>query len=314
VRLAPDQPLSRMNLGFAYLNASRVADARRAFEHTLTLQDSTPVRNGLYVVAVLTDDQALADAQSAAVRGRRDEHQHLFVRAQAAGYKGQMTAAGRLLDVLFERVQPAGQGELTAEALLMAAVSLAVTGRTDLARVEIARLRQRDLLTDETADELVAIAAVLGDAALAAAWLPRAIQHARKTLPGEEAEKAERYLRALAALASGRDQEAYDLARTVSAEPGYTEAPFIVGLAALRMSRWDDASTAFEMTLESWDKTGLSPIVGPTHVMAGRAHAGARRVDAARRAYEEAFRVWKDADADLPILVEARREYERLGT
>ena len=31
-------------------------------------------------------------------------------------------------------------------------------------------------------------------------------------------------------------------------------------------------------------------------------------------AYERVFELWRDADADLPLLVEAKKEYERLGT
>jgi hypothetical protein len=32
----------------------------------------------------------------------------------------------------------------------------------------------------------------------------------------------------------------------------------------------------------------------------------------ARKVYEDFFTVWKDADTDLPPLVEAKREYARL--
>lgn len=31
-----------------------------------------------------------------------------------------------------------------------------------------------------------------------------------------------------------------------------------------------------------------------------------------RKAYQDFFALWKDADADLPALIEARKEYERL--
>ena len=32
----------------------------------------------------------------------------------------------------------------------------------------------------------------------------------------------------------------------------------------------------------------------------------------ARQAYQEFFELWKDADADLPVLIEAKKEYEKL--
>jgi len=32
----------------------------------------------------------------------------------------------------------------------------------------------------------------------------------------------------------------------------------------------------------------------------------------ARKSYQDFFALWKDADADLPVLVQARKEYEQL--
>jgi hypothetical protein len=31
----------------------------------------------------------------------------------------------------------------------------------------------------------------------------------------------------------------------------------------------------------------------------------------ARQAYDEFFKLWKEADADLPVLIDAKKEYER---
>jgi hypothetical protein len=45
----------------------------------------------------------------------------------------------------------------------------------------------------------------------------------------------------------------------------------------------------------------------------GSARAAALAGDTAksRTAYEEIFKMWKSADAELPILIEAKREYQR---
>ena len=32
----------------------------------------------------------------------------------------------------------------------------------------------------------------------------------------------------------------------------------------------------------------------------------------ARKSYQNFLALWKDADADLPVLIEAKKEYERL--
>jgi hypothetical protein len=33
---------------------------------------------------------------------------------------------------------------------------------------------------------------------------------------------------------------------------------------------------------------------------------------AARKSYQDFFALWKDADQDLPVLVQAKKEYEQL--
>ena len=46
----------------------------------------------------------------------------------------------------------------------------------------------------------------------------------------------------------------------------------------------------------------------------GLARAAALQGDAttARKAYQDFFAFWKDADNDIPILIEAKKEYEKL--
>jgi eukaryotic-like serine/threonine-protein kinase len=311
VRLAPGQPLGHLNLAFAYASAGRMDDARRSFEQTLKLQDSTSARSGLYTIAILTGDTALAEAQVEAVRGRRDELQHLLLQASAASYQGRMNEAARRLEAAFGRI-PQGQASTVAEAFLGNAIGFAAAGRADLARAEIARIRKHKLLTDRTADELVGLGAVLNDVALTNAYLAAAVQQVRSSLPSN-ADAAERYLRAYAALAARRYQEAYDLARSVAADPAFRDAMFLTGIAALHLKRWDEAIAAFE-AMPQTRETGLSSIVPIARIMLGRAYAGAGRTAQARQSYEEAFRIWNAADRDLPLLVEARAEYQRLGT
>ena len=63
------------------------------------------------------------------------------------------------------------------------------------------------------------------------------------------------------------------------------------------------------------DQPGID-ILSPTHNLAhlglGRALAINGDTAGARKAYQDFFALWKDADRDLPILVEARKEYELL--
>ena len=43
-----------------------------------------------------------------------------------------------------------------------------------------------------------------------------------------------------------------------------------------------------------------------------RATTIAGDITKSRRAYQDVFALWKDADAPIPILIEAKQEYEKL--
>ena len=95
-KVAPDQPLAFTNLGQTYFEAGQYADAKTAYETAILLQDSTGARVGLYQIAILTGDQALADQQASAVQGRRDEVDMVAIRMFAATYRGRMKEAAEL--------------------------------------------------------------------------------------------------------------------------------------------------------------------------------------------------------------------------
>jgi tetratricopeptide (TPR) repeat protein len=314
VKVAPQQPISRANLGSLYLFEGRFAEARQEFDEALKLQESATARSGLFTLATLTGDQALADAQVAAVAGRRAEADVLGTRVMAACYRGQMREADRLGAELFEKLRATNRLAFYGEAFVTFAIFQAVVGRPEAARAGFDLARRHDLIIDGATDEVVALAAVLGDAKLARTYLDRAVEHVRRVAAPENVESNERGMRALAVMAEQRYEEAHKLAGAVTINPDDPRFLVVTGLTALRLKRWDEAAQVFETMISHRNRLGLSPLVGFAHVMLGRAHAGGGRISDARKAYEEAFTIWKAADADLPLLVEARQEFARLGT
>ena len=63
------------------------------------------------------------------------------------------------------------------------------------------------------------------------------------------------------------------------------------------------------------DRPGID-YLSPAHSLAhlGLARAAVLNGDsaAARKSYQDFFALWKDADSDVPVLVQARQEYEEL--
>ena len=67
----------------------------------------------------------------------------------------------------------------------------------------------------------------------------------------------------------------------------------------------------YSITLEALNAT-LSLLWPLAHLSLARATEVQGDSVQARKAYESFFALWKDADVDIPILVAAKKEYERL--
>jgi len=89
---------------------------------------------------------------------------------------------------------------------------------------------------------------------------------------------------------------------------------YLRGQAYLSQQKGAEAAAQFQKILDR--KAYGVLLVSPSYPLAslGLARAAQFQGDPAkaRKAYEDFFAFWKDADADLPILIEARKEYEKL--
>src|SRR5262249_12571926 len=84
---------------------------------------------------------------------------------------------------------------------------------------------------------------------------------------------------------------------------------WMIGQAHLRAKNGALATAEFQKIIEhrGWDP--FSPLWPLAHLGLARAAALEGDVAKSRQAYENFFWLWKEADADLPVLIEAKREY-----
>src|SRR5262249_53786024 len=87
---------------------------------------------------------------------------------------------------------------------------------------------------------------------------------------------------------------------------------YLRGQAYLRLKQGAEAAAEFQKILDhrGWDM--MSPLYPLAHLGLARAAAISLDVAAARKHYDDFFALWKEADADLPTLIEAKAEYEKL--
>ena len=84
------------------------------------------------------------------------------------------------------------------------------------------------------------------------------------------------------------------------------------GQAYLEAGRGREAAVEFQKVLDHRGIVLADPIGAVAHLQLGRALVLLGEKDRARSAYQDFLTLWKDADADIPVLKQARAEYARL--
>jgi predicted Zn-dependent protease len=102
----------------------------------------------------------------------------------------------------------------------------------------------------------------------------------------------------------------YDLEQEPPRPPLYPS--YARGQAYLRAHQASAASSEFQKILDHRGIVGGLPIESLSQLGLARARAMSGDSSGARTAYQDFFALWKDADPDVPILKEAKAEYEKL--
>lgn len=87
---------------------------------------------------------------------------------------------------------------------------------------------------------------------------------------------------------------------------------FCRGQVFLLQHKAAEAVREFQTIVDKRGEGGYYTVYPAAFAGLARAAALAGDFPKSRKAYQDLFVMWKDADTDLPLLVEARREYEKL--
>ncbi len=99
-----------------------------------------------------------------------------------------------------------------------------------------------------------------------------------------------------------------------SPTPGiaYGYPAYLRGLAYLQAGRGKEAAAEFQKILDHRGVVLNFPIGSLAHLQMGRARSPYGDREGARQAYKDFLGLWKDADPDNPILLQAKAEYAKL--
>jgi hypothetical protein len=87
---------------------------------------------------------------------------------------------------------------------------------------------------------------------------------------------------------------------------------YIRGEAYLAARRGQEAALEFQKVLDHRGIVLADPIGALAHLQLGRSYAVSGNMPKAKSAYQDFLNLWKDADADVPVLKQARAEYAKL--
>jgi hypothetical protein len=93
---------------------------------------------------------------------------------------------------------------------------------------------------------------------------------------------------------------------------GGLHSAYVRGLAFIAAHRDAEAAAEFQKILDHRGIVGADPIGVLAHLQLGRTFALAGDKVKAKLAYRDFLSLWKNADSDIPILVQAKAEYARL--
>ena len=282
--------------------------------------DSSYLHIGLYQLAFVRNDSKAMAAEVDWSRGKASvEDVFIGQEADTAGYYGQFRKAQAFTKQAADLAERADEKEVAAEYWTQAALRSALLGYPDEAKKSVTAASA--LASAPDINYLMALAlAFAGDTAKAEAMTDALAKHAGSNtainaiyLP---------VLRAQIALNRRDPQKAID--QLVAAEqfelgqmqlsaitPG-VYAPYVRGEAYLALKQGAPAAAEFQKII---DLPGIV-VNNPNGIMSylGLARAYAVQGDdaKARVAYQNLFAKWKDADPDLPVLLQAKSEYAKL--
>jgi len=267
----------------------------------------------LFTFAFLDADAVGMRRQVEWARGTPDEQRFRFSEAMVAACQGRLRRSRELSAEAVGMAQRAGRKGSAAEYLWTAAATEALFGNPKLAREHL----DTALTLDRGIDSFAGYA-----------WLYGLLGAPEKAQPFID-ELARRFPTATfiqgidlpwarAAVELGRHNPARAvelLEPTTPYELGGQAGHWVVylrGQAFIDLRRGSEAAREFQKVLDRRYVEPLSVLWPLARLGMARAQALPGDMAKSRRAYQDFFALWKDADPDVPILVEARREYEKL--
>jgi len=305
------------NMTGAYESLNRFEEAKSVAEEAIAAKgDGSGIHFTLLDLGYVRGDRAAVQRELDLAKGMSYEpFMHLFNSAWTT-HLGKVKASRELWKQNRQMLVGVGAKEVAAQVLTLEAYDEAQMGYESEARQKAVEALAISNDPDTRWGAAQTYAAV-GDVAKSASVMESALRDAPdnvfiRTMVGPEVQAMQQLAKnqaaeAVSTLESIRGYEFGTGPRALGATP-----PYIRGLAYLKLHDGGKAAAEFQRILDHRGAVAWGIEYPLSQLNLGRAYAMQGDTAKARTAYQNFFAYWKDADPDVPVLVAARAEYEKL--
>jgi tetratricopeptide (TPR) repeat protein len=311
-RLNPNGVNPYVNLADVFIRLNRFAEAKEIIEQAQQQKlDTTEYHGILYAIGFVNADPALMQQQLSWASGKPDEYVAPNWQSQAAAFAGKWKQAQDSSRRSIELAQGGEGKEIAARYASEAALRGYVFGQC--AQTKASATQALSLARNQVSLTRAALAlALCGESSQAQSLVDELkTQFPKDTLINTLWIPT---IRAALELQRGNAAPALDLLQPTLRYEGAAEfwPQYVRGLVNLKLNKGAEATVEFQKILDHRGQAPLSVLYPVAHLGLARASTLQGDVAKARKSYQDFFALWKEADQDIPILIEAKKEYEKL--
>ncbi|HKP37545.1 MAG TPA: protein kinase [Pyrinomonadaceae bacterium] len=312
IRLNPGSASGYSLLAAAFVGLDRFDEAKQIIAQAQAQKlESTGMRRILYRIAFVQGDAATMTQQIEAMNGKPDEYAAQGWQSESAAFFGQLRKARELSDRAIELAERRDLKDVAAQIVVGGVTRDASLGDCKQVKAQTARalgLSHSPLIAANAANAL----ATCGEAGQA----QTIIADLSRRFPNDTVlnKVMAPLVQARIELLRGNAAQALQLLEATRRYEGYAlfQIAYLRGQIYLNQKAGADASAEFQRILKHRGSQPTSPLYSLAHFGLARAGTLAGDTARARQAYQDFFAVWRGADAEIPVLIEAKKEYEKL--
>jgi eukaryotic-like serine/threonine-protein kinase len=319
ITLDPQEVIPHLIRATALLRLNRIDEAKQKLDESLAQKvDGVPLRTALFQLAFLQGNTGLMNAQYAWAREHHREDKALDWQAQAAAATGRLKDAAALWQQALELTQQRGSKELSAPFVMSTGIAQALAGQSAVAQKSLdkALALSRDsfvYFSTLSSQPFGPLAFALSSASSKA----QALSDELTRLQPQNSLAKNVWLPITKAFLENQQGNYEQALETLKHQPQYEGCSqyysnWARGEALLKLKRGYEAETEFKKIIANRGLDATSLLYPLAHLAVARTRVFIGDTDEARQYYNEFFRLWKDADADLPVVVAAKRELAAL--